>query len=104
QPHVGSRSDTPGSRSHTPIRMPFDTSPPASPSADREFLQTPKSPNTIVAAKILGPTPSSAHSQRSINPLLGLGIGQPSMREKIPPRPRPPKLDIDAVREAEARG
>ncbi|KIW67218.1 hypothetical protein PV04_06484 [Phialophora macrospora] len=103
-PHIGSRSGTPISRSHTPIRMPFDTSPPASPSADREFLQTPKSPNTIASANMLGPKPSSAHSQRSTNHLLGLGIEQPSMSDKIPASRRPPKLDMDAVRDAEARG
>ncbi|EXJ58657.1 hypothetical protein A1O7_06085 [Cladophialophora yegresii CBS 114405] len=103
-PHVGSRSETPVSRGHTPIRMPFDTSPPASPSADREFLQTPKSPNTIVSGKMLGQAAGSVHSQKSTNPLLGLGIEQPSMSDKIPANRRPPRLDMDAVREAESRG
>ncbi|ETI22379.1 hypothetical protein G647_06453 [Cladophialophora carrionii CBS 160.54] len=103
-PHIGSRSGTPVSRGHTPVRMPFDTSPPPSPSADREFLQTPKSPNTIVSGKMLGQTPGSVHSQRSTNPLLGLGIEQPSMSDKIPASRRPPRLDMDAVREAESRG
>ncbi|KAJ9607918.1 hypothetical protein H2200_007997 [Cladophialophora chaetospira] len=101
------RSETPVSRNHTPIRMPFDTSPPASPSADREFLQTPKTPATVVSSKMLGhhALPSSAHSQASTNPLLGLGIEQqPSMSDKIPASRRPPKLDMDAVRDAEARG
>lgn len=99
QPHVGSRSNTP-----TPLRMPFDTSPPASPSADREFLQTPKTPMTMASTNVLSRNPGSLHSQKSINPLLGLGIDQPAMSDKIPPNRRPPRLDIDAVREAEARG
>ncbi len=104
QPQAGIRSETPASRNHTPIRMPFDSSPPTSPTADREFLQTPKSPNTIVSSKMLGHAPSSAHSQRSTNPLLGLGIEQPSMSDKISARRRPANLDMDAVRDAEARG
>jgi hypothetical protein len=104
QPHPGARVETPGSRSQTPMRMPFDSSPPASPSADREFLQTPKSLTTIVSSKIPARTPGSLHSQKSTNPLLGLGIEQPSMSDKIPPSRRPPRLDMDAVREAEARG
>jgi hypothetical protein len=104
QPHVGSRSETPVSRSHTPIRMPFDSSPPGSPSVETEFMKTPKSLNTNVSSKMLGRTPGSSHSQKSTNPLLGLGIEQPSMSDKIPASRRPPRLDMDAVREAEARG
>ncbi|KIW37961.1 uncharacterized protein PV06_09939 [Exophiala oligosperma] len=92
------------SRSYTPVRMPFDTSPPASPSADREYLQTPKSLSTIATTKLFEPTPSSSHSRKSTNPLLGLGIEQPSMSDKIPPNRRPPRLDMDAVKEAEQRG
>ncbi|KIX04717.1 uncharacterized protein Z518_05587 [Rhinocladiella mackenziei CBS 650.93] len=98
------RSGTPGSQSFTPVRMPFDTSPPASPSADREFLQTPKSPNTIASTKLAAQTPSSRLSLKSMNPLLGLGIEQPAMSDKIPESRRPPRLDMDAVREAENRG
>lgn len=98
------RSGTPGSRSYTPVRMPFDTSPPASPSADKEFLQTPKSLNTTASSKFPGQPPSTGHSHQSTNPLLGLGIDQPSMSDKIPPSRRPPKLDMDAVRDAENRG
>lgn len=95
--------ETPGSRS-TPVRMPFDTSPPASPSADKEFLQTPKSPNTMVSSKFLEQTPRSAHSHKSTNPLLGLGIDQPAMSGRVTPGRRPPQLDMDAVREADNRG
>ncbi|KIW31756.1 uncharacterized protein PV07_03353 [Cladophialophora immunda] len=101
---IGSRSGTPVSRSYTPVRMPFDTSPPSSPSADREYLQTPKSPNTIASGMILAQTPASGHSHRSTNNLLGLGLEQPAMSDKIPASRRPPRLDMDAVREAESRG
>ncbi|KIW91441.1 uncharacterized protein Z519_08337 [Cladophialophora bantiana CBS 173.52] len=101
---IGSRSGTPVSRSYTPIRMPFDTSPPLSPSADREYLQTPKSPNTIASGMMLARTPTSGHSEKSTNNLLGLGIEQPAMSDKIPVSRRPPRLDMDAVREAESRG
>lgn len=101
---IDARSGTPGSRSFTPVRMPFDTSPPASPSADREFLQTPKTPTTTVSSKFPTKAAGSVHSQKSTNPLLGLGIEQPSMSDKIPPSRRPPMLDMDAVREAENRG
>ncbi|KAL2416114.1 hypothetical protein ABEF91_003996 [Exophiala dermatitidis] len=104
RPPLGDRTGTPGSRSYTPVRMPFDTSPPASPSADREFLQTPKSPRTIASTNMLEQTPGSGHSRQSTNPLLGLGIEQPSMSDKIPPTRRPPKLDMGAVKEAENRG
>lgn len=96
--------EVPGSRSYTPVRMPFDTSPPVSPSADREYLQTPKSPSTIATTKLFEQTPGSSHSRKSTNPLLGLGIEQPSMSDKIPPSRRPPRLDMDAVRDAEQRG
>lgn len=99
------RSGTPGSRSYTPVRMPFDTSPPGSPSADREFLQTPKSPQTIASTNMLEQTPASGHSRKSTNPLLGLGIEQhSSISSKIPASRRPPRLDMDAVKEAENRG
>jgi len=102
----------PESRSYTPVRMPFDGSPPPSPSQDREFLRTPKSATTFASGHILSQAashgdsmPSLTHSRKSTNPLLGLGIDQPSaMSSKIPESKRPPKLDIDAVREAEARG
>ncbi|KIW13240.1 hypothetical protein PV08_08427 [Exophiala spinifera] len=92
------------SRSYTPVRMPFDTSPPASPSADREYLQTPKSLSTVTTTKLFEGPPGSSHSRKSTNPLLGLGIEQPSMSDKIPPNRRPPRLDMDAVKEAEQRG
>ncbi|KIV78907.1 hypothetical protein PV11_06509 [Exophiala sideris] len=97
--------DTPGSRS-TPVRMPFDTSPPASPSADKEYLQTPKSPMTMASHKFPDQTPRSAHSNKSSNPLLGLGIDQPApaMSDRIPPGRRPPQLDMDAVRHNQNRG
>lgn len=102
----------PGSRSYTPVRMPFDTSPPPSPSQDREYLRTPKSATTFASGHILSQAPSTGHSlpstghsRKSTNPLLGLGIDQPAaMSSKIPASKRPPKLDMDAVREAEARG
>lgn len=109
----------PGSRSYTPVRMPFDTSPPASPSQDREYLRTPKTATTFSSAHILSQFPtnsngqsqpstsllSTAHSRKSTNPLLGLGIDQPAaMSNKIPASKRPPQLDIGAVRDAEARG
>lgn len=102
----------PGSRSYTPVRMPFDGSPPPSPSQDREFLRTPKSATTFASGHILSQAashgdsmPSTGHSRKSTNPLLGLGIDQPAaMSNKIPESKRPPKLDMDAVREAEARG
>ena len=102
--HVASGSDAPSSRTQTPIRMPFSDSPPSSPSIETEFMRTPKSLGTNVSSKMFGRTPSSSHSQKSTNPLLGLGIEQPSMSDKIPANRRPPMLDIDAVREAEARG
>ncbi|KAI1616388.1 hypothetical protein EDD37DRAFT_81182 [Exophiala viscosa] len=97
--------DTPGSRS-TPVRMPFDTSPPSSPSADREFLQTPKSPMTMASHKFPEQTPRSLHSNKSSNPLLGLGIDQPApaMSDRVPPGRRPPQLDMDAVRDVQNRG
>ncbi|EXJ77477.1 hypothetical protein A1O3_09703 [Capronia epimyces CBS 606.96] len=98
------RSGTPGSRSYTPVRMPFDSSPPASPSVDREFLQTPKSPQTIASTNMLEQLPGSGHSHKSTKSLLGLGIEQSSMSNRIPASRRPPKLDMDAVREAENRG
>ncbi|OAL32828.1 hypothetical protein AYO20_07785 [Fonsecaea nubica] len=101
--HTGSGTGTPISRSHTPVRMPFDTSP-SSTSADKEYLQTPKSPNTISSGMLLTQTPASSHSQKSTNNLLGLGIEQPAMSDKIPANRRPPRLDMDAVREAESRG
>jgi hypothetical protein len=100
QPYTG----TPGSRSHTPVRMPFDDSPPVSPSADKEFMQTPKTTATFASGNLLDRAPGTSHSAKSSNPLLGLGIEQPSMSTRIPPGRRPPKLDMDAVREAEARG
>ncbi|KEF51171.1 uncharacterized protein A1O9_12785 [Exophiala aquamarina CBS 119918] len=101
-----------GSRSYTPVRMPFDGSPPPSPSQDREYLRTPKSATTFASGHILAQStshgeslPSTGHSRKSTNPLLGLGIDQPAaMSNKIPASKRPPKLDMDAVREAEARG
>ncbi|EXJ82016.1 hypothetical protein A1O1_08084 [Capronia coronata CBS 617.96] len=99
-----SRSATSGSRSYTPVRMPFDTSPPGSPSADTEFLQTPKSPQTIASTNMLEQPPASGHSRKSTNHLLGLGIEQQSMSSKIPPGRRPPRLDMDAVKESENRG
>ncbi|RVX73058.1 hypothetical protein B0A52_02184 [Exophiala mesophila] len=101
---VDIRSETPGSRSYTPVRMPFDSSPPESPNADREFLRTPITPTTVASTMVLAQKPGSSHSGKSTNALLGLGIEQPSMSNKIPPNRRPPKLDIDAVREAENRG
>lgn len=109
----------PGSRSYTPVRMPFDTSPPASPSQDREYLRTPKTATTFSSSHILSQLPSdshgvsvpstslpsTAHSRKSTNPLMGLGIDQPAaMSSKIPASKRPPQLDMDAVRDAEARG
>lgn len=98
------QGETPGSRSYTPVRMPFDSSPPGSPDADREFLRTPITPTTVASTNALTQKPGSSHSGKSTNALLGLGIDQPSMSNKIPPSRRPPKLDIDAVREAENRG
>ncbi|KAK5455156.1 hypothetical protein LTS15_005876 [Exophiala xenobiotica] len=98
------QSEIPGSRGYTPVRMPFDASPPASPSADREYLQTPKSPSTIATTKMFEQTPGTSHSRQSTNPLLGLGIEQPSMSDKVPPSRRPPRLDMNAVRDAEQRG
>lgn len=102
---VNPQLDTQGSRSYTPVRMPFDTSPPGSPTGDREFLQTPISPNTIASGMMLDRPPGSGHSHNSTNALLGLGIDQNnSMSNKIPESRRPPKLDMEAVREAENRG
>ena len=71
------------------IRMPFaDDSPPSSP------LQPPQ---------VFEGSPGSGNSRHSSNPLLGVDH-RPGMSDRIPSSRRPPRLNIEAVREAEGRG
>jgi len=95
---------TPEPRTRTPIRMPFDGSPSSSPMTDREEIQPPQFAEAIPSGRTQTQTPMSGSSAQSSNPLLGLGIEQRAMSDKIPPSRRPPRLDMGAVREAENRG
>ena len=102
QPSPG--ASTPPARTFSPMRMPFETdrSRPRSPEAQEE-LEPPQLRDATVSNNT-EQTPGSAISNGSTNPLLGLGINQPGMSSKVPVTKRPPKLDIDAVRDMEARG
>ena len=108
QPSSGrSTPGEPPTRTFSPMRMPFESSDSSRPRTpeDKEDLEAPQLRNHTPASKH-PQTPSSALSQSSTNPLLGLGINQPGlgMSSKVPVTKRPPKLDIDAVRDMEARG
>jgi hypothetical protein len=84
--------------------MPFEVngSPPRTPDA-LEALEAPKLRDAPMSGKSLE-APNSAVSQNSSNPLLGLGIDHKGMSSKVPVTKRPPRLDIDAVRDMETRG
>jgi hypothetical protein len=104
QPQASPDTSTPPGRTFSPMRMPFEgsSSRPRTPDT-REELEAPQLRELPRSNKMLQ-TPSSAESTQSTNPLLGLGINQPGMSSKVPVNKRPPKLDIDAVRDMEARG
>ena len=81
------------------VRMPFaDDSPPSSPLSMESSLEPPRLFRGSPAA-----ISTSGTSANSSNPLLGLDP-RPGMSDKIPSSRRPPRLNIEAVREAEARG
>ena len=103
-PQQRSGASTPPARTFSPMRMPFQTdeSRPRTPEAVEE-LEPPQLRGVPQSSKPMQ-TPSSALSADSMNPLLGLGINQPGMSDKFPVNKRPPKLDIDAVRDMESRG
>jgi hypothetical protein len=95
------------SRPHTPqsqaqsssMRMPFsEDSPPPSPIDEKLPLEPPR-----VFGRSPIATSDSSTSTRSHNPLLSKDP-RPAMSDKIPSSRRPPRLNIDAVRELESRG
>jgi hypothetical protein len=89
---------TPPVRTFSPVRMPFESSGARSRTPEaQEELEAPQLRDAPLK------TPNSAISAGSTNPLLGLGIN-PGMSSKVPVNKRPPKLDIDVVRDMEARG
>ena len=91
---------TPPARTFSPMRMPFEatTSRPRTPETKEEL-----EPPQLLEAPISNTTAKTPDSASSTNPLLGLGIN-PGMSSKVPLNKRPAKLDIDAVRDMEARG
>ena len=98
QPSPG--DSTPPARTFSPMRMPFEatTSRPRTPETKEEL-----EPPQLREAPISSKTAKTPDSASSTNPLLGLGIN-PGMSSKVPVNKRPAKLDIDAVRDMEARG
>ncbi len=92
-------SPTPA-RTFSPMRMPFEasTSRPRTPETKEEL-----EPPQLREAPLSNRTAKTPDSANSTNPLLGLGIN-PGMSSKVPVNKRPAKLDIDAVRDMEARG
>ena len=84
--------------------FPFASSPPLSPTpSEYENERSRLEPNSRSRSPLLSPTMQSAQH----SPSSTLGKGQEpvlSMSDKIPPARRPPRLNIDATREAEARG
>ena len=104
------KPETPPSRTfspiRSPIRMPFEQgSRPRS--VDEESQEEEIAPPELIdppSGKAPMLTPSSSKSAQSTNPLLGLGITKPGMSSKVPVTKRPPRLDINAVRDMEARG
>ena len=81
------------------MRMPFsEDSPPPSPIDEKLPLEPPR-----VFGRPPIATSASSTSTRSHNPLLGTDP-RPAMSDKIPSSRRPPRLNIDAVRELESRG
>lgn len=95
-----SRPQTPQTQAtSSPLRMPFaDESPPRSPIDERLPLEPPR-----VFRRSPVTTPDSGTSVHSCNPLLGTDP-RPAMSDRIPSSRRPPRLNIEAVREAESRG
>ena len=96
----------PPSRTFSPVRMPFGQEEETeSPEASQEELAPPqlKTPTPNNKGQ---KSPSSLRSMQSSEALLGLGIKQPNggFSDKRGVVKRPPKLDIDAVRDMEARG
>ncbi|RMZ82698.1 hypothetical protein DV738_g1455, partial [Chaetothyriales sp. CBS 135597] len=86
----------------SPMRMPFQSSSPQ-PSVDERDHEEEIAPPDLMDPPV--DTPSmSPRSMQSTNALLGLGINKPGMSSKVPVTRRPPRLNIDAVRDMEARG
>ena len=98
---------TPPDRTFSPMRMPFQQGSRPHSADERSQEEEDIAPPELIDApsgKTPMLTPSSAKSAQSTNPLLGLGINKPGMSSKVPLTRRPPKLDIDVVRNMEARG
>ncbi|RMZ91284.1 hypothetical protein DV736_g1498, partial [Chaetothyriales sp. CBS 134916] len=97
QTPVTSRPDT-----FSPVRMPFE-SPSPNTSLEDQVQEEEIAPPDLMDPPV-DSTPLSAQSAQSTNVLLGLGIDKPGMSSKVPVTRRPPRLNIDAVRDLEARG
>jgi hypothetical protein len=95
-----SRPETPQAQAKpSPVRMPFaDDSPPRSPFNEKAPLEPPR---TLERSPVT--TTDSGASTRSHNPLLSVDH-RPGMSDRIPSSRRPPRLNMEAVREAESRG
>lgn len=102
----------PPSRTFSPVRMPFGKGEDSdSPNETQEELAPPRLRELTPETKShlveqTEATPSTLKSKKSNDALLGLGIKQPNggLSEKRGVEKRPPRLDIDAVRDMEARG
>ncbi|RMD44776.1 hypothetical protein DV735_g236, partial [Chaetothyriales sp. CBS 134920] len=86
----------------SPMRMPFQSSSPHASSDEREQEEEIAPPDLMDAP--VDSASLSPQSMASTNALLGLGINKPGMSSKVPITRRPPRLNIDAVRDMEARG
>lgn len=97
---ITSRAPSPG------MRMPFDNDQTSVHTLDLEppdLRDAPPVPRSRLTQPEVNTSPKSANSE---SPILGLGIGAPArgLSTKRDATKRPPRLDIDAVREMEARG
>ncbi|RMZ83850.1 hypothetical protein DV737_g1412, partial [Chaetothyriales sp. CBS 132003] len=97
QTPVTSRPDT-----FSPVRMPFQSTSPHL-SLDERGQEEEIAPPDLIDPPV-DSAPLSALSANSTNDLLGLGINKPGMSSKVPVTRRPARLNIDAVRDREARG
>ncbi|ETN45941.1 uncharacterized protein HMPREF1541_00123 [Cyphellophora europaea CBS 101466] len=89
-----------------PVRMPFDNDATSVHTMDLEPPELKDAP-PVPTSKLTAPEAStSPMSHSSESPILGLGLGAPTrgLSTKRGSTKRPPRLDIDAVREMEARG
>jgi hypothetical protein len=89
-----------------PVRMPFDDDTTSVHTLDLDppdLRDAPPVPRSRLPAPAANISPKSTNSE---SPILGLGIGAPTrgLSTKRDATKRPPRLDIDAVRDMEARG